>query len=107
MPRARQCDVRQPEVLSALLSDVLLPMVLELDALERDVEHTPVVRFGVVEGHGLVVGDMAGLPQEREVDDREFEALAAMYGQDLDGFGVGFQAAAAILVGGVAFGLDD
>ena len=71
------------------------------------VQHAPVVRCGVVEGHGLVVGDVARLPQEREVHDRELKTLAAMDGQHLDGFGVGFQAAAAVLVGRVAFGLDD
>ena len=42
--------------------------------------------------------DVAGLPQERVVDDRELEALAAVDRQHLHRLGVGLQPAAALLV---------
>ena len=51
--------------------------------------------------------DVPRLPQVREVDDRELEALAAVDREHLDGVGVGLEPAAALLVGAVLGGLGD
>ena len=66
-----------------------------------------VVVLVVVVGRRLVLVDVAGLPGERVVDDRELEALAAMDGQHLHRLGVGVEPQGAILVGAVAVGVGD
>ena len=64
-----------------------------------DVDRPGVVVLVVVEGRRLVLVDVAGLPEERVVDDRELEALAAVDRQHLDRLGVGLEPPAALLVG--------
>ena len=96
--RARQRDVGEPQVLAALLLEVLLHVARPLRALEPDVDR-PRPR-GVVEGDGLlrVARDPRRLPEVRVVDDRELEPLAAVHGQHLHRLGVALQPPAALLV---------
>ena len=104
-----QRDVGEPQVLAALLTRVLLAVVRELRPLERHVDRPRVAGLRIVEeDRGLrLVGDPARLPQERQVDDRELEPLAAMDRQHLDRLGVRLEPAAALLVAGVESGLGD
>ncbi len=63
----------------------------------------------VVEHDGLLRrSGGSGVPQVRAVDDREFQPLGAVDGEDLDGLGVGVEPPAAVLgVGGLGVGLLD
>ena len=71
-----------------------------------DVERPAVVVGGVVEDRDLL--DRAvPVPDVWAVDDRELQALAAVDRQHLHGFGVGLEAAAAVLVAGVLRRLGD
>ena len=74
---------------------------------DADVDRPDVVVPVVVVGRRLVLVDVARLPGERVVDDRELEALAAMDRQHLHRLGVGVEPQRAILVGAVAVGVGD
>ena len=98
--RAGQRDVGEAQVLAALLGVVLAPVVRRSRGRRADVDRT---RSSSACGSWKKTGcgssrDVARLPQERAVDDRELEALAAVDGQDLDRLGVGLQPPAALLV---------
>ena len=108
MLRARERDVREPQVLSALLDQVLLHVRGEVRAVEADVDRPRVVARRVVEEDRLaLVADPGRLPQVGEVDDRELEPLAAVDREHLHGLGVGLQPAAALLVAGLLLGGGD
>ena len=108
--RPGQRDVGEPQVLAALLGEVLLARGAGSPGPSRP---TSIVRAS--SGVGVVEGDRdAGrarspgrLPQVRAVDDRELEALAAVDGEHLDGLGVGLEPPAALLVARVLLGLGD
>ena len=108
MPCARQRDVHQAEVFAAFF-DLRLPLMRgERGAGESHVDRAHVVGVAVVEEHRVrAVRDVTRLPEERGIDDREFESLAAMDRQDLNGFSVGFESPAAFLVRRVLIGLGD
>ena len=106
--RARERDVEETEVLAALLAVAEPAVPGDVGAvLAADVDRPDVVVLVVVVGGRLVLVDVAGLPGERVVDDRELEALAAMDGQHLDRLGVGVEPQGAILVGAVPVGVGD
>ncbi len=108
MARPRQRNVGEPEILAALLADELLAVGVVVAAREADVDRALVAGRRVVkEDRARRAGDEPRLPQERQVDDRELQTLAAVDGENLDRLGVGFQAPAALLVGGVGIGLGD
>ena len=90
--RAGQRDVGEPQVLAALLDHVLLDVALEGPALRARRRSCAGPRRRVVEEDRLrVVRDPGRLPQERAVDDRELEALAAVDRQHLHRLGVGLE----------------
>ena len=62
---------------------------------------------GIVERHGFPLPDPGRMPQERAVDDRELEALAAMDRQHLDRLGVRFEPPSALLLTLVAIRVRD
>ena len=106
--RPGQRDVGEPELLAPLLGDVLVPVGVEAGAVPAaDVDRAPVAGRRVVEDGRFVLRDPPGVPEVRAVDDRELEALAAVDRQHLHGLRVGFQPAAAVLVGGVVGGVGD
>ncbi len=88
--RSGQRDVGQPQVLAALLGDAQLAVCGELAAVQRNVDGPPVTGPRVMEEDRRlrVVGDPAGLPEKRHVDDWELQPLAAMDRQHLHGLGV-------------------
>ena len=98
MLRARQRDVGEPQVLAALLVDVLRDMALPLRALEADVDRPRPRRVVERDRRRSLARDPRRLPQVGVVDDRELEPLAAVHGQDLHRLGVALQPAAALLV---------
>ena len=100
-------DVGQAQVLAALLGQVLLAVALPYRTLETDIDAALLARLGVVEGDRHVRRDVARLPQEWDVDDRELQALAPVHGEDLHRGRVGLQPAASVLVGGVRPGVGD
>src|SRR5207248_5174751 len=70
---------------------------LEVRTLEAHVDVPCVAGVRVVEEDRMrITGDVAGLPQEGEVDDRELEALVAVDRQDLDRVSVGLEPATAV-----------
>ena len=96
---AGQRDVGEAEVLAALLDEVLAPVRRVVRSVEPDVDRARVAGVGSWNEIGwFVARDPARLPQERAVDDRELEALAAVDRQHLDRLGVGLEPAAALLV---------
>ena len=105
--RPRQRHVREPQVLAALLHQLLALVPVEVRALEPDVDRPAVAGVGVVEGDRHAGRDVARVPQVGVVDDGELEPLAAVDGQDLDRLLVGLQPAAAVLVARVLDGLGD
>ena len=109
VPGAGERDVGQAQVLAALLGVVLLQVPAPVRARRAP---TSIVRASPASGSWKKTGSgsrASGTSSQRygQVDDRELEALAAVDREDLDGLGVGLQAAAALLVGGVAVGLGD
>ena len=103
-----QGDVGQPEVLAPLLDETLVLVAGEVRPRQADVDAQGVPGVRVVEEHRVgVAGDVARLPEEGQVDDRELEPLAPVDGQDLDGLGVGLEPAAALLVARVLGRLGD
>jgi hypothetical protein len=108
MLRARERDIREAQVLAALLGLVLALVGREVGAVHADVDDALVAGLRVVEEDRLgIARDVARLPQVGVVDDRELDALAAMDGEDLDGLGVGLEAPAALLVARVLAGRGD
>ena len=97
MAGAGQRHVGEAQLLAALLDVVLVQVGVVLVAGQADVDRAPGLL--VVEVDGLpLVREAPGVPQERAVDDRELEALAAVEGEHLHGVGVGVQAARALVV---------
>ena len=105
--RAGERDVEEAQVLAALLAVAEPAVPSDVGAVAADVDRPRVVVLVVVEGRRLVLVDVAGLPGERVVDDRELEALAAVDGQHLHRLGVGVEPPGALLVGAVPVGLGD
>ena len=97
--RARQRDVREAQVLAALLVDVLLPVRASTAAL-RGRRRSSAVAGRRRGRHRLASrsGCSDGSHRNGAVDDRELEALAAVDRQHLHGLGVGLEPAAALLV---------
>ena len=102
-----QGHIGEAEILAALLGDVLGALVAKAGSSPPDVDGSFVAGVRVVEDRERIVGDVAWLPQVGVVDDGILESLAAMDGEDLHRFGVGFEAAAAVLVIGVGVGFND
>ena len=105
-----QCDVEQPQVLAPLL-DLGEPLRAADEARcpvvnYPDVDSEAMALGGVVED-GHRIGRRPAVPQVRAVDDGELEAFAAMDRQHLHRLGIGFEPAAAVLVGTVVEGLGD
>ena len=73
---------------------------------EADVDGAPAVLVVEVDGVALV-GEAARFPQERAVDDRELESLAAVEGEHLHGVGIRVEAPGALVVGALAVGAVD
>ncbi len=95
---AGQRDVGEAQLLAALLDVVLVQVDV---VFEPAPSSTSIARWpsSSWKPDGLaLVGEAAGLPQERAVHDREFEALAAVEGEHLDRVGVGVQAPRALVV---------
>ena len=105
--RPGERDVEEAEVFPALLAVAEAAVPGDVGAVAADVDRPHVVVLVVVIGRRLVLVDVAGLPGERVVDDRELEALAAMDGQHLNRLGVGIEPQGAILVGAVPVGVGD
>ncbi len=103
---AGQGDVEQAQVLAAALLDLHLLVAGELVPLVPDIDGA-FVGVGRIVEHRDVAGLGVPVPHVGAVDDGELEALAAVDGDDLDGVGVGFEAAGPFLVVGVTFGVVD
>ena len=104
---ASQRDVGQAQVLATLLDHVLVEVALERPPLEPDVDRVLVPGRRIVESHRLLRPDPRRIPQERAVDDRELEALAAVDRQHLDRLGVGLEPPRPLLLALVALGVGD
>ena len=83
--RARETDIREPQVLAPPLADVLALMLRVLPAPRGDIDRPLVAGPRVVEEHRFAGPDVHRVPQEREVHDGELEPLAAMDRQHLHG----------------------
>jgi hypothetical protein len=106
----RPCErhVEEAEVFPTLLAVAEAAVPGDVGAaVAADVDRPHVVFLVVVIGRRLVLVDVAGVPGERVVDERELEALAAMDGQHLHRLGVGVEPQGAILVGAVPVGVGD
>ena len=74
-------------------------MLAEAGPVEADVDRAPVAERGIVEEHRLGIGGApARRPQERAVDDRELEALAAVDREDLHRLRIGLEPARPLLL---------
>ena len=100
MARARERDIRQPQLLAAQFLLVLAPVAVPVRAAEPNIDRPRVGLRGVVEKDRLRTAAIEPyrLPQVGAVDNRELKALAAVDSQDMDGTGVGLEPAAALLV---------
>ena len=96
--RARQRDVREPQVLAALLVDVLLHGARSTAGL-RGRRRSSASRSASWNVTGSVLArDRRRLPEVGVVDDGELEPLAAVHREHLHGLRVALEPAAALLV---------